>query len=111
LDGLANPYLALSSIIAAGLLGLAANELDFHEQDLHMNPSTLDEQSRAGYGVTRKMPASIGEAIEELRHDGALNEALAPGLVRDYLAMKESELSMLGKMGESERRVFLIERY
>jgi glutamine synthetase len=111
IDGLANPYFALSAIIAAGLLGLAANEQEFREKDLHLNPSTLDDQSRAGYGVTRKMPAIIGEAMEELGRDGALNEALAPGLVHDYLRMKEVELEMLCKMSAGERRVFLMERY
>jgi glutamine synthetase len=76
-----------------------------------MDPSTLDEQNRAGYGITREMPKSIHEAMDALAADGALNEALAPGLVHDYLATKESELIMLDAMSESERRVFLIERY
>jgi glutamine synthetase len=104
-------YFALSAIIAAGLLGLSANETEFPEQDLHLNPSTLDEQSRAGYGITRKMPSSIHEAMEALKTDGALNEALAPAMVHDYLSMKEAELRMLADMTEVDRRVFLIERY
>jgi hypothetical protein len=49
--------------------------------------------------------------MEELGRDGALNEALAPGLVHDYLRMKEVELEMLCKMSAGERRVFLMERY
>jgi glutamine synthetase len=57
------------------------------------------------------MPASFQEAMEALRKDGALNEALAPGLVGDYLAMKGEEARMLEAMGEMERRVFLVERY
>lgn len=114
LDGLANMYFALSAIIAAGLLGLSSatqNQADFPQRDVPVNPSTLDEAGRAHYGITQKMPATIDEALAALANDGVLNEALAPGLVQDYLAMKDSEQKMLEGMDERERRVFLIERY
>ncbi|CAO2656084.1 Nn.00g048870.m01.CDS01 [Neocucurbitaria sp. VM-36] len=124
LDGLANMYFVMAGVIAAGLLGLASAspssssssttggaEVQYPERDVRVNPSTLDEQGRAQYGITKKMPGSIEEAIAALKSDGELNEALAQGLVQDYLSMKESELKMLDGMSESERRVFLIERY
>jgi glutamine synthetase len=57
------------------------------------------------------MPASIHEALDELARDPALNEALAPGLVHDYICIREGEVEMLEKMSETEGRVFLIERY
>lgn len=107
-------YFALSAIIAAGLLGLSSatqNQADFPQRDVPVNPSTLDEAGRAHYGITQKMPATIDEALAALANDGVLNEALAPGLVQDYLAMKDSEQKMLEGMDERERRVFLIERY
>ena len=115
LDGLANMYFALSAIIAAGLLGLASappsGHVEFQQKDLPVNPSTLDEQGRLQYGIVKKMPANVEEAVAALKNDGELNEALAQGLVQDYLRMKESEQKMLDGMSESERRVFLIERY
>ncbi|KAF2685609.1 developmental protein-like protein fluG [Lentithecium fluviatile CBS 122367] len=110
-DGIANMYFALSSILAAGLLGLKAEITEFPEKDVQCNPSQLDEEGRAACGITQKMPASLEEATMALRVDGELNEALAQGLVNDFLLMKESEQRMLGEMGEAERRSWLIERY
>ena len=111
LDGIANMYFALSSILAAGLLGLKAEVTDFPQKDVQYNPSQLDEEGRAAYGISQKLPANLGEAMVALKSDGELNEALAQGLVHDYLVMKESEQKMLVGMGEAERRVWLIERY
>jgi glutamine synthetase len=110
-DGLANMYFALSAVLAAGLLGLAANETAFPEQDAQANPSTMEEQMRAAFGVTRKLPKSMREAVNALREDAPLNEALDQKFVRAYLGMKGEEAKMLGDMGEGERRVFLVERY
>ncbi|KAI8939645.1 hypothetical protein NX059_003404 [Plenodomus lindquistii] len=111
LDGFANMYFALSSIIAAGLLGLKSGETVFSQLDLLVNPSTLDEEGRKHYGVVQKLPRTLQEALDALERDVPLNEAMSHGLVQDYVVMKESEIKMLGGMGERERRVFLIERY
>lgn len=112
-DGLANPYFALGAIIAAGLLGLQSGggEQGYAQLDLPFNPSGLDDAGRAHYGVTRRMPGSLEEAVEALKGDGALREVLEQEVVSGYLVMKEAEQRMLGGMGEAERRVFLIERY
>lgn len=106
-------YFALSALLAAGILGLSANEspTTYTEQDVAVNPARLDEHARAELGITQMLPRSLGEAMDALRRDAALNEVLAPELVRDYLAMKQSERDMLGGMGDEERRRFLIERY
>jgi glutamine synthetase len=118
MDGFANPYFALSSIFAAGILGLrdnpgAANAppVNFPEKDVTMNPSQLSAEQRQAYGVTQKMPTRVEESLIALDGDGELREMLADGLVYDYIAMKKSELKMLEDMPEGERRVFLIERY
>lgn len=86
-------------------------ETVFTQQDLTVNPSTLDEEGRKHHGVIQKLPRSLQEALDALERDVPLNEAMAHGLVQDYVTMKESEIKMLGGMGESERRVFVIERY
>jgi glutamine synthetase len=111
LDGIANPYLAMAAIVAAGLLGLQSGVTDFVERDVPVNPSTLDEEGRRQYGVVRRMPARLGEAVEGLKSDGVLIEALGHEVVGNWIVMKDSEQKMLGKMGEAERRVWLIERY
>jgi glutamine synthetase len=111
MDGIANMYFAMASILAAGLLGIKSEVVEFEQKDVPYNPSQLDEAGRAAYGISQKLPASLEEAVAALKSDGELNEALAPGLVHDYLLMKESEQKMLADMGEAERRTWLIERY
>lgn len=83
----------------------------YRELDLRVNPSTLDDEGRARYGITRRMPRSFDEAYSALKSDGVLKEAMGSELVRDYLIMKDHEQEMLDKMGEVERREWLIERY
>ncbi|KAF2001022.1 developmental protein-like protein fluG [Amniculicola lignicola CBS 123094] len=111
LDGIANMYLALSSIFAAGLLGLKNGAEEFAEKDLLYNPSLLTEEQRALHGVTEKMPLQFEQALSELEKDGELREMMADGLVGNFVVMKKSEQEMLLKMPEDERRVWLIERY
>lgn len=111
LDGFANMYFAISAILAAGILGLTSNVVDFPQRDVPVNPSTLDEAGRATYGVTQKLPTGFGEAAFALVNDNELVEALANDFVGGYLAMKKSEHEMLSKMSDEERRVWLIERY
>lgn len=89
----------------------AVPETGYKELDVPVNPSTLDEQGRAQYGITRQMPRSFDAAFAALKADGALKEALGSQLVRDYLTMKDYEQEMLDKMDEVGRREWLIERY
>jgi len=49
--------------------------------------------------------------LKKLGDDSTLKEALAEDLVKNYIAMKEKEQDMLGKMNPEERRIWLIERY
>jgi glutamine synthetase len=110
-DGLANMYFAMAAMIGAGLLGLQSGTLEYAERDLDVNPSRLDEEGRARYGVTRRMPRSLQEAMEALKVDAALREILDHELVDAYAVMKDAEQRMLGGMGEEERREWMIERY
>lgn len=113
IDGLANIYFALSALLAAGLLGLASAPTSPSDlpRDLPVNPASLDEHELAEYGVKRKMPRDVFEALVALEKDAEFREALPGALVESYLLMKREELRMLGNMSETERRVFLIERY
>ncbi|KAF1976992.1 developmental protein-like protein fluG [Bimuria novae-zelandiae CBS 107.79] len=111
LDGFANMYFAISAVLAAGILGLKRNLVEFPQKDVLYNPSQLDEAGRLAHGIARKLPASFEEAAHALAMDVDLSGALAEGFVRDYLAMKESEQKMLAEMPDHGRRVWLIERY
>jgi hypothetical protein len=46
-----------------------------------------------------------------LKQDEELVEWLGPELVERYTALKEFELTFLVRMGEEERRQWLMERY
>lgn len=50
-------------------------------------------------------------AMDALEQDSSLREAFAVDVVSNYLIMKRAEQEMLGKMSDSERRIWLIERY
>ncbi|KAF2870947.1 developmental protein-like protein fluG [Massariosphaeria phaeospora] len=110
-DGLANMYIAVAAVLAAGLLGLARNEAEFTEKDLHVNPAKLSEGDRAVLGVRERMPRGVEEALQRLGEDGELVERLGGGFVGDWVKMKGWEGEMLGKMGEAEKRAWMVERY
>lgn len=57
------------------------------------------------------LPRSINEAMNALGSDSPLKEALAEDLVKNFLIMKKAEQEMLDKMGDEERRIWLVERY
>ncbi|KAF2200555.1 developmental protein-like protein fluG [Delitschia confertaspora ATCC 74209] len=111
LDGLANMYLAVGAILAAGLLGLKEGEQDFDKKDVQKNPSTLTPEQRTELGITQKMPMTISEALNALNKDSQLREMLTDNLVRHFVEMKKAEQNMLKEMEEGKRRVWLIERY
>ncbi|KAF1920662.1 hypothetical protein BDU57DRAFT_509067 [Ampelomyces quisqualis] len=124
LDGLANMYLAVAGVIAAGFLGLrtAAATGDkqearseggarCRESDLQVNPARMTDTERARFGVTQKMPRSFDEAVRALREDHELRGMLVGEVVEGYLKMKDVEQGILGRMAEVERRVWMIERY
>lgn len=102
LDGLANMYSALSAFIAAGLLGLASGESQFTQMDVP--PYAMDEQMRAQYGVVQPMPRYAAEAMMELRRDGVLAEAMAPGVVAEYMRLREDRVHDDVAPRQEERR-------
>ena len=77
-----------------------------------MNPASLDEESRAVYGITRQLPSSIEAALDALEKDEVLQGLLPDDMVKTYLIMKRAEQEELLKgMEPWERRIWLIERY
>jgi len=84
-----NPYLALGGLLAAGLDGME-RKLNPGEPAL-ADPDTLSEAERKRCGI-RRLPASLGEALDALEKDEVLRSALGEGLAREYLAIKRSEV-------------------
>ncbi|MBI4608573.1 MAG: glutamine synthetase [Candidatus Rokubacteria bacterium] len=84
-----NPYLALGGLLAAGLDGMA-RKVDPGEPAL-TDPDTLSEAERKRRGI-RRLPTSLGEALDALERDQVLREALGDVLAREYLTVKRSEV-------------------
>ena len=91
-DPSANPYLALRAMLAAGLDGIK-RKLEYPEP-IEENVSHLSEgeYKRRQIGV---LPGSLIEAIEELKKDKALMEALGPHLSREFIRAKTEEWNKL----------------
>ncbi|KAI4739282.1 glutamine synthetase/guanido kinase [Aureobasidium sp. EXF-12298] len=110
LDGFANPYLALCSLLAAGLDNIEA-EKHMEMKDCSENPARLTEAQRTELGITKRMPASLEESLHHLETTDALKQFVGPRLIDDFVVMKRAEKQMLDRMGEKERHAWLVERY
>jgi glutamine synthetase len=88
-DPSSNPFLALGGLLAAGLDGIAGKR-DPGEPTL-VDPDTLSEAERRRRGI-RRLPATLGESLDELERDEVLREALGETLAREYLIVKRSEV-------------------
>jgi glutamine synthetase len=88
-DPSCNPYLALGGLLAAGLDGIE-RKLDPGEPAL-VDPDTIAEAERKRRGI-RRLPTSLGEALDALERDEVLRGALGEVLAREYLAVKRSEV-------------------
>jgi len=96
-DSSANPYLALGGVIAAGLDGVE-RELEL-PPPVVVDPHTLDEPERMRIGAVR-LPHALGEALQHLRADHVLMEALGDRLSTSYIAVKESDIEGFGAESE-----------
>jgi len=110
MDGLANPYFAMAAVLFAGVNGVLAKE-KLKWRDCEIDPAHLTENDRKELGVEEMLPGSVEEALNALKQDEELVEWLGPELVERYTALKEFELTFLVRMGEEERRQWLMERY
>ena len=75
------------------------------------NPSKLSTEQKEELGITTTLPKSLEQSIEAAENDTELEQAMSPGILKHFLAMKKSEQEMLNQMSEKDRRVWLIERY
>ncbi|MFZ5644819.1 MAG: type III glutamate--ammonia ligase [Bacillota bacterium] len=87
-DGAANPYLAVTAILAAGLDGIE-NRIDpgprFEE-----NTYTYTVEELQGRGIN-VLPANLNVALDELEADEVLCEALGSDYMKLYLKVKRRE--------------------
>jgi glutamine synthetase len=85
-DPSANPYLAFTAMLYAGLDGVAKN----------LTPPAPAEEDLYHVGDERRrelqtMPGSLGEAVETLREDPLMREALGDHIFERYVEAKNQE--------------------
>ncbi|NJE03918.1 type I glutamate--ammonia ligase [Thermococcus sp. MV11] len=86
-DPSANPYLAFSAILMAGLDGIK-RKLE-PEAYVETNVYEMSDEERSKAGI-ETLPGSLGEALEELKKDRVVREALG-GAYKNFIAYKERE--------------------
>ncbi|MFI6805137.1 glutamine synthetase [Streptomyces luteogriseus] len=87
-DLAANPYLAIGSLIAAGLDGLTSSAA--LPDETTGDPAHLGGAEAAARGV-RRLPDSLERAVEEFRRDEVLRTALGPVLADAVIAVRRGE--------------------
>ena len=87
-DPSCNPYLALGTMIAAGLDGIK-NKIDPGDP-LREDPARLSDQELERRGI-QYLPRTLGEAIAEAKKDLFVKETLGEVAFREYVKVRESE--------------------
>lgn len=110
LDGMANPYLAVAAVLSAGVQGVLDKE-PFTWRDCGSDPAKLTKEEREALGITTMFPKGLDEALLHLGRNTVLRAGLSKDVVERYIAIKETELGLLGSMGKDEQRQWIMERY
>ncbi|WP_276299848.1 gamma-glutamylputrescine synthetase [Halorussus lipolyticus] len=87
-DNTANPYLAVLGILAAGRDGIR-NETE-PGPSLDADPANCDDELLEERGV-RRLPTTLGEALDALADDDVLRDALGDRLFESYMTVKRKE--------------------
>ncbi|WP_307066901.1 type I glutamate--ammonia ligase [Alkalibacillus filiformis] len=90
-DPAANPYMAMSVMLAAGLDGVE-NKLTAPEP-VDRNIYVMDKEEREANGV-QDLPATLYDALQHLKEDEVIKGALGEHLLEHFLEAKEIEWDM-----------------
>ena len=108
MDLSANPYVALGSVVVAGMDGVARGlELG---PPVQKNPALLSAVECETLGVAR-LPASLGTALSAFEHDAVLREAMGEEFARVYTVVREAEVRIFADRDLDFERRLLLERY
>lgn len=110
MDGLANPYLGVCAVLAAGLDGLLQGSI-LRAGPCTVEPYKMSDQEKAALGITAKMPCNLAESLRNLEADEKLRHILGDTLVSTYLAVKTGEMKVVQQMTAEEKRSWFVSRY
>jgi len=98
-DLLANPYLLLSALLAAGSAGIAEGAA--LPEPVDVDPGALTLESLQERGIER-LPTSLRAALDAFVEDKSLRQALGGPLVDSIAAVRESEIKLFATASEDE---------
>ncbi|WP_186670468.1 type I glutamate--ammonia ligase [Sporosarcina sp. BP05] len=90
-DPAANPYLAMAVLLAAGLDGIKNNLTP--PETINQNIYVMSKEEREKNGII-DLPATLTEAIKNLKADKVISQALGSHLLERFIAEKEIEWDM-----------------
>jgi glutamine synthetase len=88
-DPSCNPYLAFAVMLAAGLDGME-KKIPCPEPVNNLNIYEMDREELSQLGI-KQLPGSLAEALEELKGDEVLTEALGAEIYEAFVRAKKSE--------------------
>jgi glutamine synthetase len=104
-DPSANPYLAFSAIVAAGLDGIKNKIEPGNPTDKNVYKMSDFERSNCGI---RSLPGNLEESLDSLRSDSKyLDVCFRNDLIDTYLMLKEEEIAQIGKDSEKAKQFTL----
>lgn len=89
-DPSTNPYLALSTLLAAGLDGIASDREV--PAPIDRNIYIMDAEDREANGIY-DLPKNLAEAVEELKNNPLILDALGDHISRSFIEAKEIEIA------------------
>jgi glutamine synthetase len=104
IDATANPYLTMFAVLSAGMLGWES-EMELTMKDPNKPIlNRIEDKEAEELGITDTMPMSLKEALDTLKADKSLVDAIGPEIIERYLRVKTKEEEGFSKMTASERR-------
>jgi len=82
-DSYANPYLALAGILAAGFDGIAS--------ELDPGDPVTEDVFQEGANPDNQLPSTLSDALDALKSDSYLVDALSEQAVDQYCSLKQNE--------------------
>ncbi|KAI0976441.1 glutamine synthetase [Xylaria arbuscula] len=99
MDGTANPYLFVAAV-----------NTELIWKDCRLFPDSMDETRRAGYGLHKRMPVTVKEALDCLK-DTALKKRIGEDLLEWFISVEDREVDEFAKMTDEQRRLRFLEYF
>ncbi len=107
-DASSNPYVALASVILAGLDGIKENlELC---APVDCDPGCYDAKTLAEKNIAL-LPQDLGTALDELEKDEVIKTAMGANFYKAYSAVKKTEWNYMKTFSIDRERKLLLRRY